>query len=75
MSFADWHSGVYVLVYVATTDSQHGYINMSTMDDLSYTLSGEEKYRDAAQIAATGRRSWKTLRGKGEAVWPPNLSV
>ncbi|EDR01694.1 uncharacterized protein LACBIDRAFT_333124 [Laccaria bicolor S238N-H82] len=70
MSFADWHSGV----SVATTASQHGFINMSTVDDLSYTPSEDEKYRDAAQIAATGRRSWKTLRGKGEAVWPPNLS-
>lgn len=71
MSFADWHSGV----SVATTDSQHGFINMSTVDDLSYTPSEEEKYRDAAQIAATGRRSWKTLRGQGEAVWPPNLEA
>ena len=72
MSFTDWHSGV---SQVATTDSQDGFINMSTVDDLSYTPSEEEKYRDAAQIAATGRRSWKTLRGKGEAVWPPKLSV
>ena len=51
MSFADWHSGV----SVATTDSQRGFTNMSTVDDLSHTLSEEEKYRDAAQIAATGR--------------------
>jgi len=52
MSFTDWHSGV---SQVATTDSQDGFINMSTVDDLSYTPSEEEKYRDAAQIAATGR--------------------
>ncbi|THV07230.1 hypothetical protein K435DRAFT_742211 [Dendrothele bispora CBS 962.96] len=48
---------------------------MSTVDDLSYTPSAEEKTRDAAQIVATGRRSWKTLKGKGEAVWPPHLEA
>jgi len=45
----------------------------TTVDDLSYTPSEQEKSRDAAQIVATGRRSWKTLKGKGEAVWPPLL--
>lgn len=48
---------------------------MSTVDDLSYTPSIEERMRDAAQILATGRRSWKTLKGKGEAVWPPHLEA
>ncbi|ESK93964.1 hypothetical protein Moror_12921 [Moniliophthora roreri MCA 2997] len=52
-----------------------GYVCMSTVDDLSYTPSAEEKDRDAAQIIATGRRSWKTLKGKGEAVWPPHLEA
>ncbi|KAF9267969.1 hypothetical protein L218DRAFT_1074027 [Marasmius fiardii PR-910] len=52
-----------------------GYVCMSTVDDLSYTPSAEEKDRDAAQIVATGRRSWKTLKGKGEAVWPPHLEA
>jgi hypothetical protein len=51
------------------------YVCMSTVDDLSYTPSAEERTRDAAQIAATGRRSWKTLKGKGEAVWPPALEA
>jgi hypothetical protein len=51
------------------------YVCMSTVDDLSYTPSAEERTRDAAQIAATGRRSWKTLKGKGEAVWPPHLEA
>lgn len=54
---------------------QSTYIHTSTVEDLSYTPSAREQTRDAAQIAATGRRSWKTLRGKGEAVWPPNLCV
>lgn len=71
MSFADWHSGVTVSIA-----KQHpGFVCMSTVDDLSYTPSAEERSRDAAQIVATGRRSWKTLKGKGEAVWPPHLFV
>ncbi|KAF5391586.1 hypothetical protein D9757_002527 [Collybiopsis confluens] len=52
-----------------------GFICMSTVEDLSYTPSAEEKSRDAAQIVATGRRSWKTLKGRGEAVWPPQLEA
>ncbi|TFK36637.1 TEA/ATTS domain family-domain-containing protein [Crucibulum laeve] len=72
MSFADWHSGV----TVSSSQKQHqGFICMSTVADLSYTPSEEERSRDAAQIAATGRRSWKTLKGKGEAVWPPLLEA
>jgi TEA/ATTS domain len=48
---------------------------VSTVDGLSYTPSAEERSRDAAQIVATGRRSWKTLKGTGEAVWPPQLEA
>ena len=48
---------------------------MTSVTDFSYSPSEEEKTRNAAQIAATGRRNWKTLRGKGEAVWPPHLYV
>ncbi|KAJ3762650.1 hypothetical protein EV360DRAFT_66896 [Lentinula raphanica] len=60
----------------AKTQKPHAdYVCMSTVEDLSYTPSAEEKNRDAAQIVATGRRSWKTLRGRGEAVWPPHLSA
>ena len=49
------------------------FITLSTVDDLSYTPSEEQKSRDRAQIQATGRRSWKTLKGKAEAVWSPEL--
>jgi len=67
MSYVDWNTNT-------TSSRKHvGYVCMSTVDDLSYTPSAEEKSRDAAQIIATGRRSWKTLKGKGEAVWPPHL--
>lgn len=71
MSFADWQSGV----AIPTHKELSSYVCMSTVDDLSYTPSAEEKTRDAAQIVATGRRSWKTLRGRGEAVWPPLLEA
>jgi hypothetical protein len=51
------------------------YFGMSTVEGLSYTPSPEERSRDAAQIVVTGRRSWKTLKGKAEAVWPPHLEA
>ncbi|KAF5340922.1 hypothetical protein D9758_012183 [Tetrapyrgos nigripes] len=71
MSSTDWSTG-----NTTSSRKQHiGYVCMSTVDDLSYTPSAEEKSRDAAQIVATGRRSWKTLKGKGEAVWPPHLEA
>lgn len=58
----------------SASSQQHEFVCMSTtVDELSYTPSQEEKTRDAEQIVATGRKSWKTLRGKGEAVWPPLL--
>ena len=61
----------------STSDAQrqqHGFIGMSTtVDELSHTALQEEKTCDAEQVVATGRKSSKTLRGKGEAVWPPLL--
>ncbi|KAJ7592967.1 hypothetical protein C8J56DRAFT_1161962 [Mycena floridula] len=51
------------------------FVSTLAVDDLSYTPSAAEKTRDDAQLAATGRRNWKTLRGKGEAVWPPQLEA
>lgn len=47
---------------------------VNTVDDLSFCSSIEEKRRNSEQIVVTGRRSWKLLKGKKEAVWPPNLS-
>ncbi|KAJ2920874.1 hypothetical protein H1R20_g16222, partial [Candolleomyces eurysporus] len=55
--------------------SPAAYITLSTVDGLSYTPSAEQKSRDLAQIKATGRRSWKTLKGKAEAVWSPELEA
>ncbi|KAK1222869.1 hypothetical protein PQX77_014291 [Marasmius sp. AFHP31] len=73
MSYIDYH---HTSPGSSSLSRKHiGYVCMSTVDDLSYTPSAEEKHRDAAQIVATGRRSWKTLKGKGEAVWPPHLEA
>ena len=61
--------------YLRLTPSsfQHSYVSTLTVDDLSYSPSDMEKARDDSHLVATGRRNWKTLRGKGEAVWPLNL--
>jgi len=66
MAFNEWQIG----------GSSGNYMCLSTtVDDLSYTPSDDQRSRDAAQIEATGRKSWKTIQGKGEAVWPPILYV
>jgi hypothetical protein len=58
---------------IPSTSDQHGFIDMSTsLDELSYPPSQEET-RDAEHVVANGRKNWKTLRGKGETVWPPLL--
>ncbi|KAK7460386.1 hypothetical protein VKT23_009109 [Stygiomarasmius scandens] len=68
MSYVDWNTNT-------TSSCKHvGDVCMSTVD-LSYMPSAKEKSRDAAQIIATGCRSWKTLKEKGEAVWPPHLDA
>lgn len=69
MPFNDWHLGV----PTPHVEREFSFVMATTVADLSYTPSEEEKSRDAAQFVATGRKSWKTLKGKGEAVWPPLL--
>ncbi|KAF6751211.1 hypothetical protein DFP72DRAFT_1138311, partial [Ephemerocybe angulata] len=49
--------------------------SISTVEDLSYTPSQVQRCRDLAQMKATGRRSYKTLKGKAEAVWGPELEA
>ncbi|KAF8972169.1 hypothetical protein BDZ97DRAFT_1783536 [Flammula alnicola] len=71
MPFTDWHSGL----PASQVKQEYGFVMSTTVDDLSYTPSEQEKSRDAAQFLATGRKSWKTLKGKGEAVWPPLLEA
>ncbi|KAF9478326.1 hypothetical protein BDN70DRAFT_880094 [Pholiota conissans] len=71
MPFTDWHLGV----PTPHVQQEYSFVMATTVADLSYTPSEEEKSRDAAQFVATGRKSWKTLKGKGEAVWPPLLEA
>ena len=72
MSANDWPSGGSPLLDPPV--QANGFTMISTtVDDLSYTPSEEQKSRDAEQLKATGRRSYKTLKGKAEAVWPPAL--
>lgn len=68
MSFSSWSTD-------SSTASRQFQGFLCTMDDLSYAPSDEQRQRDAAQVDVTGRRTWKTLKGKGEAVWPPILLV
>jgi transcriptional enhancer factor len=42
---------------------------------IPYTLPADDRTRDAVQTIVSGRKSWKTLKGKGEAVWPPYLEA
>ncbi|TFY73468.1 hypothetical protein EWM64_g10544, partial [Hericium alpestre] len=51
------------------------YVRMSAVDDLSYPLACDDRTRDAVHTIVSGRKSWKTLKGKGEAVWPPYLEA
>ncbi|KAF8239605.1 hypothetical protein L208DRAFT_1385576 [Tricholoma matsutake] len=60
--------------YSSTLSFGGSFIRM-TVDDLSYTPSSEEVTRHADQRIVTGRRSWRMLKGKTEAVWPPNLEA
>ncbi|KAI0042649.1 hypothetical protein FA95DRAFT_1575602 [Auriscalpium vulgare] len=53
----------------------HDYVRMSAVDDLSYPLAVDDRTRDAVNTIVSGRKSWKTLKGKGEAVWPPYLEA
>ncbi|KAF7771584.1 transcriptional regulator family: TEA/ATTS [Agaricus bisporus var. burnettii] len=46
-----------------------------TVDDLSSTYTPQQSLAVVCQQDATGRRCHKTLRGGGEAVWPPNLEA
>jgi hypothetical protein len=48
---------------------------MSAVDDLSYPLACDDRTKDAVNTIVSGRKSWKTLKGKGEAVWPPYLEA
>ncbi|KAJ3564658.1 hypothetical protein NP233_g8153 [Leucocoprinus birnbaumii] len=46
-----------------------------TIDELSLTYSAEESFAVIQQRDATGCRCNKTIKGRGEAVWPPSLEA
>ncbi|RDB24373.1 hypothetical protein Hypma_008520 [Hypsizygus marmoreus] len=51
------------------------FLRCTDLEALSYKASSEERALDNQRLLATGRRSWKTLKGEGyESVWPPKLS-
>lgn len=60
---------------MANPPSLSNFVRMSAVDDLSYPLACDDRTRDAVNTIVSGRKSWKTLKGKGEAVWPPYLEA
>ncbi|KAI0090589.1 hypothetical protein BDY19DRAFT_904892 [Irpex rosettiformis] len=54
------------------------HVRVSSVDDISYTVSQAGVSSDtseAIQTIVTGRKCWKTIKGKGEVVWPPHLEA
>jgi len=60
---------------MANSSSLSDFVRMTAVDDLSYPLACDDRTRDAVNTIVSGRKSWKTLKGKGEAVWPPYLEA
>ncbi|KAI0764314.1 hypothetical protein BD413DRAFT_494797 [Trametes elegans] len=56
-------------------DSLAQHIHISSADDLSYSVSASSGINDTIQTIVTGRKCWKTMKGKGEVVWPPYLEA
>lgn len=50
-------------------------MHTASTDGLDYSLAPDDRTRDAVHTIVSGRKSWKTLKGKGEAVWPPYLEA
>lgn len=48
---------------------------MSDIKNSLHVLSPGDKSYPHCHSVITGRKSWKTLKGKTEAVWPPYLEV
>lgn len=56
-------------------DNLAKHIHISSADDLSYSVSPSSGINDTIQTIVTGRKCWKTMKGKGEVVWPPYLEA
>ena len=53
------------------------YVRISSADDISYAVPSTSSAgtHEAIQTIVTGRKCWKTIKGKGEVVWPPYLEA
>lgn len=53
------------------------HVRVSSTEDVSYSLpsTGSAGTNDVIQTIVTGRKCWKTIKGKGEVVWPPYLEA
>ncbi|GBE80894.1 hypothetical protein SCP_0306150 [Sparassis crispa] len=51
------------------------HVRVSSTDELSYSSSSKDEINDTIQTIVTGRKCWKTMKGKGEVVWPPYLEA
>lgn len=53
------------------------HVRISSADDFSSSYSPlySSGTSDAVQSIVTSRKCWKTIKGKGEVVWPPQLEA
>lgn len=51
------------------------HVRVSSTDELSYDASTRGEINETIQTIVTGRKCWKTMKGKGEVVWPPFLEL
>ncbi|KAI0915322.1 hypothetical protein AcV5_003826 [Taiwanofungus camphoratus] len=51
------------------------HVRVSSTDELSYSSSAKGEINDTIHTIVTGRKCWKTMKGKGEVVWPPYLEA
>lgn len=53
------------------------HVRISSADEFSsnYSPSYSSGTSDAVQSIVTSRKCWKTIKGKGEVVWPPQLEA
>ncbi|EJF57264.1 hypothetical protein DICSQDRAFT_183308 [Dichomitus squalens LYAD-421 SS1] len=56
-------------------DNLAQHMHISSAEDLSYSVSPSSGINDTIQTIVTGRKCWKTMKGKGEVVWPPYLEA
>ncbi|KAI0827628.1 TEA/ATTS domain family-domain-containing protein [Trametes gibbosa] len=56
-------------------DNLAQHMHISSADDLSYSVSPSSGINDTIHTIVTGRKCWKTMKGKGEVVWPPYLEA